>query len=140
MGPEHVALFLVTALLAPTFRFSSDGKQFILALRALVEQKQDNLYSLLKLAFKDYTFLRQMDQIIIDLSSGNATIFYLDGRREMVLTKSIDLSKSGLRSFAILDRDHLKEIYLRLLQNEDKGGQVSSVSIDNGILVKQTSK
>ena len=127
---EDVALFITTALLAPTFRFSSDGASFLKIIKSLTQAQEGNIYSLLKLILTDYSVLLTVDELVIDLSTGNTLVRFVEGKKQYLLTKDLDLNKPGLRSFAILSKKHLKEIFIRLQQNEAEGAQISKKELE----------
>ena len=122
--PEHVAIFLTTAILAPGFRLSRDGDEFVHILKQIITSKENNIYALLKLILTDYSVLRNIENIIIDLSTGTSQINFTWGETQTLYTIQYSYPKTGLRSFAILDQEHLKGIYCRLIQNEQDGGLI----------------
>jgi hypothetical protein len=81
------------------------------------------------LVFTDYDFLKDIENIIIDLSTGTSQVNFTWGEMQTVFTAGYRYPKNGLRSFAILDEKHLMEIYCRLIQNEAEGSRIEEKKI-----------
>ncbi len=137
LAGEHIALILCTLILAPTFRLTREGADFVKCLYAIRKSRERNIFSFLKWCLEDVPTLNKLDAVFIELTSANGYAKFNDGSRQDIFTTDFPDGhfKRGIKSFAFISGEHLKEIYVRLNQEVMKGGQIDQHEYQ-GILSK----
>ena len=127
LAGEHIALILCTLILAPTFRLTREGADFVKCLCVIRESNEKNIFSFLKRCLEDESTLNSIEVVFIELTSANGFVKFKDGTQRKIMTTDFPDGhfQRGIKSWTVIEGDHLQEIYRRHKDPIQSGGLIS---------------